>query len=268
MVFWTCLATTALLDSVRLSSQREKLVSTRALQRLALEQTELKLAKIDAALVPARDACDIDEVMAPRGYLSKTAGCYLTAQASGGATGPPPSAMTLALKNFGREIKELAALFVPYKTKGFEEPSVYASRLNSLRLDNDKVWAREESLIESAVPAPLLIKLPYLATCNVLDKLYDGDNGKRVLAKFWFLETIARVPYFGYNTMIFFYETMGWWRLSSSLKKVHFKEDENEFAHLLIIEALGGDQAWFDRFIGQHAALSYYLVITFMCFYP
>jgi ubiquinol oxidase len=64
--------------------------------------------------------------------------------------------------------------------------------------------------------------------------------------------------------MIFFYETMGWWRLSSSLKRVHFKEDENEFAHLLIVEALGGDQNWFDRFIGQHSALIYYVVITLM----
>eukprot|EP00966_Prymnesium_polylepis_P058574 1356665-Prymnesium_polylepis.1 len=165
--------------------------------------------------------------------------------------------MTLALNNFGREMKELAAVLVPYKTKAtyLEPPSVYDSKLDRLRLDNDKVWAREEALIETAVPAPLLIKLPYLAACNVLDKLYDGADGKRVLAKFWFLETIARVPYFGYSTMIFFYETMGWWRLSSSLKKVHFKEDENEFAHLLIVEALGGDQEWFDRFIGQHAAL-------------
>ena len=34
-----------------------------------------------------------------------------------------------------------------------------------------------------AVPAPLLIKLPYLAICNVLDKLYDG----RPIAKFWYL---------------------------------------------------------------------------------
>ena len=33
--------------------------------------------------------------------------------------------------------------------------------------------------------------------------------------------------------MIFLYETMGWWRLSSSLKKVHFTEDENDaFKHL------------------------------------
>lgn len=30
------------------------------------------------------------------------------------------------------------------------------------------------------------------------------------------------------------------------------------------MEALGGDQQWFDRFIGQHAALTYYAVITFM----
>ena len=211
-------------------TDRETLVSTLARERLAVERTIVKLAELDEERSPARDSCDINEVMAPRGYLSKTAGCYLTAQAAGGSIGPPPSAMTLAISNFGRELKELTAMLVPYKTKvSLEEPSIYVAQLDKLRLDNDKVWAREKALIESAVPAPLLIKLPYLATCDLLDKLYDGNDGKRVLAKFWVLETIARVPYFGYNTMIFLYETMGWWRLSSSLKKVHFKEDENEF---------------------------------------
>jgi len=247
------------------AADREKLISTLARLESAVEQTIVKLAELDEERSPARNFCDIDEVMAPRGYLSKTAGCYLTVQAAGGSTGPPPSAMTLATSNFWRELKELTAMLVPYKTRmSLEEPNIYAAQLDKLRLDNDKVWAREEALTVSAVPAPLVIKLPYLATCDLLDKLYDGNDGKRVLAKFWFLETIARVPYFGYNTMIFLYETMGWWRLSSSLKKVHFKEDENEFAHLLIVEALGGDQQWFDRFIGQHAALIYYALITFM----
>merc|ERR1719399_2659412 len=30
------------------------------------------------------------------------------------------------------------------------------------------------------------------------------------------------------------------------------------------MESLGGDQAWFDRFIGQHSALAYYLLMVVM----
>ena len=152
-----------------------------------LDRTKRELAELDASLSPL--SCDIEDVMAPRGYLTKTAGCYLT----DGAMGPPPSALTLALSNFGRELKELVATVIPYQTTGAsktwgEGSEIYASALQRLTLDNDVVWAREEALVDTAVPAPLLIKLPYLAICNVLDKIYDGTDGRRVLAKFWYLE--------------------------------------------------------------------------------
>jgi len=94
----------------------------------------------------------------------------------------------------------------------------------------------------------------------VLDTLYDG----RPIARFWYLETVARIPYFAYNTMIFLYETLGWWRRSAKLKKTHFQEEWNEFHHLLIMESLGGDQSWFDRFVGQHSALAYYWITLLM----
>ena len=110
------------------------------------------------------------------------------------------------------------------------------------------------------MPAPLVIRVPYLVLCGVLDTLYDG----RPIARFWYLETVARIPYFAYNTMIFLYETLGWWRRSAKLKKTHFQEEWNEFHHLLIMESLGGDQAWFDRFVGQHSALAYYLITLIM----
>merc|ERR1719326_136279 len=64
--------------------------------------------------------------------------------------------------------------------------------------------------------------------------------------------------------MITLYETIGWWRRSAQLKRVHFAEEWNEFHHLLIMEALGGDQAWFDRFIAQHSALLYYFAMLAM----
>ncbi len=43
--------------------------------------------------------------------------------------------------------------------------------------------------------------------------------------------------------------------------QVHFAEEWNELHHLQIMESLGGDQLWIDRFLAQHAAVFYYWVI-------
>ena len=48
--------------------------------------------------------------------------------------------------------------------------------------------------------------------------------------------------------------------------QVHFAEEWNEAHHLLIMESLGGDQAWVDRFIAQHAAVVYYVALNIMWF--
>ena len=51
--------------------------------------------------------------------------------------------------------------------------------------------------------------------------------------------------------------------------QVHFAEEWNELHHLMIMEALGGDQLWVDRFMAQHAAVFYYWVlIGFFAFSP
>ena len=240
----------------QLSRQRDELAKRLEADRLAIARSELRLAELDEQLQLGVTQPPEERILPTRGYLSKTAGCYKT----DGSSGPPPSLMTLALNNFGREVKELAASIVPYRTaaSSMEEPDVYASALQELKLDNGDIWAREHA--RPAVPAPLVIKGPYLALCAVLDTIFDG----RPIARFWYLETVARVPYFGYNTMIFLYETLGWWRRSAALKKVHFQEEWNEYHHLLIMEALGGDQAWLDRFIGQHSAIAYYVLMTLM----
>lgn len=54
------------------------------------------------------------------------------------------------------------------------------------------------------------------------------------------------------------YESLGWHRAGMELRKVHFAEEVNEVHHLQIMEALGGDQLWIDRFIAQHAAVLYF----------
>jgi ubiquinol oxidase len=72
--------------------------------------------------------------------------------------------------------------------------------------------------------------------CLFLDNLFDG----RPIQRFWFLEIIARIPYFSYVSMLHLYESFGWWR-APELRKVHSAEEWNELHHLLIMETLGGN---------------------------
>jgi ubiquinol oxidase len=69
------------------------------------------------------------------------------------------------------------------------------------------------------------------------------------------------MPYFSYITMLHLYETLGFWRRSVDMKRIHFAEEMNEFRHLMIMESLGGDQQWWVRFIAQHSAIVYYFVL-------
>ncbi|CAL5411863.1 unnamed protein product [Camellia sinensis] len=110
---------------------------------------------------------------------------------------------------------------------------------------------------------------------KILDTLYND----RDYARFFVLETIARVPYFAFISVLHLYESFGWWRRADYLK-VHFAESWNEMHHLLIMEKailalwvqvmgqplcvlyqrdilsqeLGGNAWWFDRFLAQHIA--------------
>ncbi|KAG5516363.1 hypothetical protein RHGRI_037172 [Rhododendron griersonianum] len=94
---------------------------------------------------------------------------------------------------------------------------------------------------------------------KILDTLYHD----RDYARFFVLETIARVPYFAFISVLHLYESFGWWRRADYLK-VHFAESWNEMHHLLIMEELGGNAWWFDRFLAQHIAVFYYFMIVFM----
>ncbi|KAK6932789.1 Alternative oxidase [Dillenia turbinata] len=94
---------------------------------------------------------------------------------------------------------------------------------------------------------------------KVLDTLYHD----RDYARFFVLETIARVPYFAFMSVLHMYESFGWWRRADYLK-VHFAESWNEMHHLLIMEELGGNAWWFDRFLAQHIAIAYYIMTVLM----
>jgi ubiquinol oxidase len=91
---------------------------------------------------------------------------------------------------------------------------------------------------------------------TVFDTLFATGEG-RDYARFYALETIARVPYFSYLSVLHMYETLGKWRRAKYLK-LHFAESWNELHHLMIMEELGGNEKFLDRFIAQHIALGYY----------
>lgn len=82
----------------------------------------------------------------------------------------------------------------------------------------------------------------------------------RPYPRFYVLETVARVPYFSYLSVLHLYETLGFWRRVDWLK-VHFAESWNELHHLLIMEELGGGDFWLDRFLARSVALLYYWII-------
>ena len=90
-----------------------------------------------------------------------------------------------------------------------------------------------------------------------MDTLFD----ERPIQRFWFLEVIARIPYFSYVSMLHLYESFGWWR-GPELRKVHNAEEWNELHHLLIMESLGGNSLWSDRFLGYHVAIVYYWTLN------
>ena len=91
----------------------------------------------------------------------------------------------------------------------------------------------------------------------VINTLYRD----RPYQRFYVLETVARVPYFSFLSVLHLYESMGWWRKADWLK-VHFAESWNELHHLLIMESLGGNQHWSDRALARTTALIYYWVVV------
>ncbi|KAJ8906562.1 hypothetical protein NDN08_003055 [Rhodosorus marinus] len=130
-------------------------------------------------------------------------------------------------------------------------------------LDDEKVKAMElarEEETQTLSSSSFISRSIYQCTCMFLDVLFVN----RPIPRFWLLETVARMPYFAYLSVLHLYETFGWWHVSE-LRKIHFAEDWNELHHLLIMEALGGDALWSDRFLANHAAIVYYwiLVITY-----
>ena len=70
--------------------------------------------------------------------------------------------------------------------------------------------------------APWVIKVPYFELCFLLDVVSEGRN---TFGRFFLLETVARMPYFAHITMLHLYETLGFWRRSADIKRIHFAKE-------------------------------------------
>ena len=171
--------------------------------------------------------------------------------------GPPANIWSLASQQF---LRNLNAIFGEYKDEGDGlmtlQRKELREKLEQLTLNSTAIWERE--MAPGPIEAPLILKIPYISLCYLLDDVFEGHY---VFGRFFLLETVARMPYFSYITMLHLYETLGFWRRSSDVKRIHFAEEWNEYHHLLIMESLGGDQKWWVRFLAQHSAVVYFLVL-------
>lgn len=256
-------------------------------QKAELQETELLLKRLTTVTMP-RNGTDHREIhdewissKSPElassilsgvkyGFVSRSEGALFD-DMSGGAIGgsdeyaPPPNILLLASKAFRNNFD---AIFGKYRdevpVKLTKQQKDLQAKLKMLTLNCTAVWEREREMTQ--IEAPLAIEIPYYFLCYFLDYAFEG---RYVPARFYFLETVARMPYFSYISMLQLYETLGWWRRSVDAKRIHFAEEWNEFNHLLIMESLGGDQEWWVRFSAYHAAVTYYMaLIVLWCISP
>jgi hypothetical protein len=154
----------------------------------------------------------------------------------------PESVAKFAFTNFKRDLKDILEE-IKLHTFGNKNQDDELPQSLGLTLSNEAVKRTEELRVKNGgrVDAhPVAITL-YEIGCKMLDIFYD----KRPLERFWFLETIARIPYFVYVSALHLYESLGWWR-EPSLRKIHSAEEWNEMHHLLIMEALGANKVLSD----------------------
>jgi ubiquinol oxidase len=102
---------------------------------------------------------------------------------------------------------------------------------------------------------------------DIICFLYPVKGTARDFARFYVLETVARVPYFGYLSVMHLRETYGErYDSMSERMRTHYAEADNELHHLLIMESLGGNASIIDRTLAQTMAFGYYwYVIIVYC---
>lgn len=112
--------------------------------------------------------------------------------------GPPSNIIELGMQQFNRN---LDAIKGEYKDEDdvvlSPEQKALHIQLKQLTLNSTAIWERE--FADGPIEAPLVIKIPYLVLCGLLDVVFEG---RYVPARFFLLETVARMPYFSYITML------------------------------------------------------------------
>lgn len=142
-------------------------------------------------------------------------------------------------------LQQLLLLLLPALGVGFQAPFLRAPVAAAAVEDScaPNVLGLAETLNEGLVAG---LK-------GAIDVAYTG----RDIQRFYVLETLARVPYFSYLSCLHLYESLGM-RGNARLMRIHYAEADNELHHLLIMESLGGAEAFVDRFVAQHLAFGYY----------
>lgn len=273
----------------------EALEKIRSRQAEDLRQTEsllervLEVARMDTATTihPPSTASSppLFSLGENYGYTSRSEGAPSTLKPGGKLPqteiygGPPANVVSLGVQQFVRNWEAIRGEYSDETNVTLTPKQVLLqSKLKQLTLNTTEIWERE--LADGPIQAPLVIKVPYFVVCFLLDVVFEG---RFVPSRFFLLETgeffarsrlidqthtsthaVARMPYFSYISMLHLYETLGFWRRSAEVKRIHFAEELNEYRHLLIMESLGGDQAWWVRFVAQHSAVLYYFVLCLL----
>jgi len=98
---------------------------------------------------------------------------------------------------------------------------------------------------------------------DIICYLYPVTGGPRDYARFYVLETVARVPYFAYLSVMHLRETLGDRTPGDKERmRTHYAEADNELHHLLIMESLGGNSSLVDRTVAQTMAFFYYWYVS------
>lgn len=259
---------TALIDTEH-SAAKRALGKLRHRQRRDLEETERMIDILDGKHNELQQKPELLSTSlstaasllsgADYGFISRSEGPPPTLKGALASKnyGPPSNLFALGSQQFMRNWRAILGEYSDEPTITLSSRQVkLQSKLKELRLNSTEIWERENA--NGPVDAPFIIKAPYLAICFLLDVVFEDSY---VPSRFFLLETVARMPYFSYISMLHLYETLGFWRRSSEAKRIHFAEELNEYAHLLIMESLGGDQTWWVRFVAQHSAIVYYFVL-------
>ena len=139
----------------------------------------------------------------------------------------------------------------------------FRKQMKELTLDDERIMIREHE--REQVKAPRAMMIMYNITCWTMDLIYKD----KPIDRFWMLETVARQPYFSYVTMLHIYETLGWWGIDGELRKQHAEQEYNETLHLQIMESMGADRLWWNRFLARHLSIAYFVtLIIFYLFSP